>query len=117
MILFVSSIIPTDHDDHGDEVKGVEWKFGCAILGGYLLPLIIAAAFPRHREHECDDDCGESPKLRDANAAGRLALLDTSGRYGSVHSPNARGAAQDADATQDKDINATQTVVSGSSEE
>ena len=116
VILFVSSIIPTDHGHEG-EVKGVEWKFGCAILGGYLLPLFIAAAFPRHREHECDDNCGESPELRDANAAGRLALLDTTGRYGSVHSPNTRGAAQDADATQDKDINATQTVVSGSSEE
>ena len=113
-ISFVSSIISTDHGHEG-EVKGVEWKFGCAILGGYLLPLIIGAAFPRHREHECDDECGESPELRDANAAGRLALLDATGRYGSVRTLNSRGAAQDADAPQD--VNGTQTVVSGSSDE
>lgn len=69
--------LSTDHAGHEGEVKGVEWKFGCAILGGYLIPMVLGAMFPRAQEHECDDECGEAPGLRDENAAGKLALLDT----------------------------------------
>ena len=33
------------HDDHGAE--GAEWRFGCALLGGFLIPMAMAALFPR----------------------------------------------------------------------
>ena len=86
----------TDHAGHGEGAKGADWKFGCAILGGYLLPMILGAMFPRSHEHECTDECGEAPGLRRESQAGALALVETGHR---CHSHSVR-APQDCDANQ-----------------
>ena len=64
-----------DHDGHDHGPEGLEWKFGCAVLGGFLLPMVLGALFPRASEHDCDAECGERPDLRDSS--NNLALERT----------------------------------------
>ena len=54
----------TVHEEHAGEIeKGAVWRFGTAILGGFLLPILLGALFPRSIEHECDDGCGPSERI------------------------------------------------------
>lgn len=59
------------HDDHGGEAEAA-WKFGASVLGGFLLPMVLGAFFPRASAHECDGECGENPHLRDNPVADAL---------------------------------------------
>jgi ABC-type nickel/cobalt efflux system permease component RcnA len=62
------------HDDHGDEPQGT-WKFGVAVLAGFLLPTLLGALFPRAQEHECDDEC---PPNADSDVKGAMAFAGNS---------------------------------------
>jgi hypothetical protein len=46
-------------EEHGAELDtGAVWRFGAGVLGGFMLPILIGALFPRSVEHECDSACG-----------------------------------------------------------
>ena len=52
------------HDDHGSELDtGAVWRFGVGILGGFMLPILLGALFPRSIEHKCDSDCGPTEEV------------------------------------------------------
>ncbi len=59
----VESDTHEDHDEHGTEIDtGAVWRMGIGVLGGFVLPILIGALFPRAVEHECDSTCGPAGK-------------------------------------------------------
>ena len=47
-----------EHDDHkGEFLTGAVWRFGAALLGGFMLPIMLAVLFPQKWEHDSDDSC------------------------------------------------------------
>ncbi len=55
-----------EHEEHGFEIlPSVSWRFGASLLGGFLLPMFLAAVFPHvHSDHHLDENqeerCEES---------------------------------------------------------
>ena len=45
------------HEGEQEENHEVSWKFGVAVLAGFLLPLALSALFPRPEDHKCDETC------------------------------------------------------------
>jgi len=49
-----------DHEEHKGELEtGAIWRFGASLLGGFMLPMIFDALFPRTKKHFDGDDCAE----------------------------------------------------------
>jgi hypothetical protein len=55
------------HEDHAAEIDtGAAWRFGAGMLGGFMLPILLGALFPRSLEHECDSECGPAQETGDS---------------------------------------------------
>ena len=61
-----------EHEEHeGELVPAAIWRFGASLLGGFMLPMLFDALFPRSKEHFDGDNCehfddenvAEQPKL------------------------------------------------------
>ena len=39
-----------EDDGHGNESEA-SWKFGAALLGGFIFPILMSAFFPSHHDH------------------------------------------------------------------
>ena len=47
-----------EHDEHSGEFEtGAIWRFGTALLSGFLIPLVLDSIFPRNKEHFAGDEC------------------------------------------------------------
>ena len=47
-----------EHDEHSGEFEtGAIWRFGTALLSGFLIPFVFDAIFPHHNEHFAGDEC------------------------------------------------------------
>jgi len=47
-----------EHEQHEGEIEpAVIWRFGTALLCGFMIPLVLDAIFPRNKEHFAGDHC------------------------------------------------------------
>jgi zinc transporter ZupT len=77
----------TTLEDHGAEKSthhssGAAWKFGSALLGGFLFPILLGALFPSHHRRECAAALPPPPQHVDDDAGAEQTIVD-----GESHSP------------------------------
>jgi zinc transporter ZupT len=50
-----------EHEEHEGELSGdAIWRFGAALMGGYLLPIVFKIIFPHHDSHSKNIDVGST---------------------------------------------------------
>jgi zinc transporter ZupT len=81
----------TTLEDHGTEESthresGAAWKFGSALLGGFLFPILLGALFPSHHRRECSaalpppqhvDDAAAEPTIVDGESHSPTQISET----------------------------------------
>mmetsp|Transcript_3287 Transcript_3287/g.3832 ORF Transcript_3287/g.3832 Transcript_3287/m.3832 type:complete len:426 (-) Transcript_3287:180-1457(-) len=56
-----------DHDEHVEFSVGAMWRFGAALMGGYMLPLLFAVLFPIHSHSIPTVEAVEEEKFAEDN--------------------------------------------------